>query len=186
MHLACADRPGLLAIFAGAIAAHRFAILTAEVHVTSDGVGIDVFQVRDASGAVPAADDPRFPALAADLGAVLNGETTVETLLLKTRRDGAFAWPDGPMVETRVTADQRGSDVSSIIDVKARDRVGLLHSIADTLARGGLTIALARVTTEGNAAQDTFYVTDTQGAKVADEALIAAVAEVYSRLESGR
>lgn len=185
LHLACADRPGLLAIFAGALAAHRFAILTAEVHVTSDGVGIDVFQVRDASGAVPAADDPRFPALAADLAAVLNGETTVETLLLKTQRDGAFVWPDGPMVETRVTADQRGSDVSSIIDVKARDRVGLLHSIADTLARGGLTIALARVTTEGNAAQDTFYVTDTQGAKVADEALFAAVAEVYSRLESG-
>jgi UTP:GlnB (protein PII) uridylyltransferase len=44
--------------------------------------------------------------------------------------------------------------------------VSFLYSITSALAGTGLTIALAKITTKGDRAEDVFYVTDIFGQKV--------------------
>ena len=51
------------------------------------------------------------------------------------------------------------STTATIVEVATRDRVGILHSITQTLAHLGLDISLAKVSTEGEKVADVFYVT---------------------------
>ncbi len=64
------------------------------------------------------------------------------------------------------------------MEVFGRDRPGFLYAVARTLYELGLTIALAKVNTEGRRVADVFYVTETDGAKLAT----GRFAEVRDRL----
>ena len=55
--------------------------------------------------------------------------------------------------------------VQTIIDIRVHDQVGLLYTISDAFYRLGLNIHLAKITTEAFIAEDSFYVTDTNGGK---------------------
>jgi len=52
-----------------------------------------------------------------------------------------------------------------VVDVRAEDRLGLLHEVAACFTDAGLEIALAKVATEANRAIDSFYVSQ-QGHKL--------------------
>ena len=58
----------------------------------------------------------------------------------------------------RSTSTTRRPQRYTIVDVYTRDRAELLHVIARTLHEKGLTIALAKVNTEGQRVADVFYV----------------------------
>ncbi|MEX0946580.1 MAG: ACT domain-containing protein, partial [Acidimicrobiia bacterium] len=49
------------------------------------------------------------------------------------------------------------------IDIKAHDRIGLLHDLAAVLARLNLDVELAKVDTRGSEAVDVFEVRDRSG-----------------------
>jgi [protein-PII] uridylyltransferase len=59
-------------------------------------------------------------------------------------------------VAARVSVDNQASASCTVVDVRARDCVGLLHTIASALTRAGVEIALAKVSTEGYRAVDSF------------------------------
>ena len=102
------------------------------------------------------------------LRAVLHREQTVEDLL-EARR--AMRPPRGEVAgPPRVTVDNLLSDSHTVIEVKAPDRVGLLHAITSTFSAFGLDIGSARIATEIDHAYDTFYVTDRQGRRLEDPA----------------
>jgi len=63
--------------------------------------------------------------------------------------------------------------------VLARDRPGLLFAVSDALYRLGLTIAVAKINTEGMRVADVFYVSEQDGGKVAPGKRSA---EVHRRL----
>ncbi len=182
LHLVAADRPGLLSRLAGVLAANRFDILGAEVHVTSDGRALDIFRVREAGGGAPSGAEARWGRFRDDLVRVLEGDVSVEDLLLDRQRaaGGTFAWPSPPAVETKVDLDQSASRGYTVIDVQTADRLGLLYQVTRALNDAGLSIVLARITTEADAAHDTFYVADARGGKLTD----ARAAEVAVLLRS--
>jgi [protein-PII] uridylyltransferase len=62
----------------------------------------------------------------------------------------------GVATEIKIADD---SAQATIVEVAARDRVGLLYAITHTLAELGLDISLAKVATEGEKVADVFYVT---------------------------
>ena len=53
-----------------------------------------------------------------------------------------------------------------MVEVVASDRPGLLFALADALFRLGLSVAVAKIATEGTRVTDVFYVADARGAKV--------------------
>ena len=67
---------------------------------------------------------------------------------------------------TEVTVDDRASPRHTVIEVFAKDRPGLLYTIARTLHELGLSIALSKINTEGTKVADVFYVSELDGAKV--------------------
>ena len=51
-----------------------------------------------------------------------------------------------------------------MFELRARDRVGLLHDVAMTMTGRGISIHQAFISTEAERAVDAFYVTDPLGA----------------------
>ena len=92
-------------------------------------------------------------------------QTQIDTLA-KRGIPAEWEWP------TRIRIDTHSAESRTIIEVESADRLGLLHRISKVLTRHGLSIHVARISTEKGAAIDTFYVRTALGKKPTDEALL--------------
>ena len=166
--VAARDRAGLLAAITAAIAASRLEVHKAQIfsRTLPDGHGqaVDLFWVRDRVEGVDAVARA-LPRLVRDLGAALRGE--VEPRDLATDR-GSSPWRErpSPPVVTEVRVDDR-SQQHTVLEVLTRDRTGVLFTLADTLHDLGLSIATAKINTEGTRVADVFYVSERDGSKLA-------------------
>jgi [protein-PII] uridylyltransferase len=158
-----ADRPGLLAKIAGALALAGLNILTAQAFTTEDGVAIDLFVVETAFEGE--ADEDRWRKLRHTLRRALEGRLSLEYRVAEKRRHYPAARTEIP-VEVRVLDD--ASDFFTVVEVEAADRIGLLFDVARTLHDLALDVHLAKVATEGHRVIDAFYVRDLYGRKVED------------------
>lgn len=186
------DRPGLLAAITAAISASRLEVHAAQIHSRVVPVGelIESVASHERSGANPSPDDAgervqavdlfwvrdrgegvegvarALPRLVRDLIALLAGE--VDATELAGRRSNSASYVNAtPRVRTQVSIDNRASPRHTVIEILARDRPGLLFTIADALHRLGLSIAVAKINTEGMRVADVFYVSEVDGSKVA-------------------
>lgn len=167
LHVAARGRVGLLAAVCGVLSAHGLDIILADLHTTTDGRVLDVFRVREVGGGAPEDDPARWDPVLHDLRRVLNKEIRAADLI--AHPEGRFHWPDGPPIETRATFDQRISETCTVVDVIARDRPGLLHAVVQVIADHDCSVELARITTEGDAVHDIFYVQTPDGQKLDDD-----------------
>jgi len=167
------DRPGLLALIAGVLAAHRIDIQHAEVFSTPfeeselgwiAGRALDLFEVRGPEGG--ALEPPRWHAARADLQRVLAGEESLDGLMARRLKASPLPQKPLPRVATKVVIDNDSSREHSVVDVFTADRVGLLHTLARTFFDLGLSVDLARITTEGHRAADAFYVRTRDGGRL--------------------
>ena len=146
------DRPGLLATMSGVLALRGATVLAADAATSADGLVLDVFTVGSAYGAPLEAS--LWPALEADLHAALDGRLPLDDLLASVP---AAADDSG---QIGVEVDNAASQVFSVVEVHAPDRVGLLYRITRALYDLGLDIHHAKVATYPEGALDVFYVWD--------------------------
>ena len=187
------DAPGLLARIAAAITAARLEVLGAQVYSrTMRPAGrahemteaVDLFWVRDArTGAEGVA--AAMPRLLRDLERVCSGELDADELL-RERVGGGSPWRErpSPAVLSEVVVDDRASPRHTVVEVFAKDRPGLLYSLARALHGLGLSIALSKINTEGTKVADVFYVNELDGSKVAPGPRFKAIREAL--LEAAR
>jgi [protein-PII] uridylyltransferase len=199
------DAPGLLARIAAAITASRLEVLGAQVYsrnVTNSGSGstgrlqtteaVDLFWVRDARGNADGVAQV-LPRLVRDLESVCSATTSADDLL-RERIGTASPWRErpSPAVLSEVVVDDRASPRHTVVEVFAKDRPGLLYSLARAMHDLGLGIALSKINTEGTKVADVFYVNELDGSKVAPgprfkairEALLAATSAPNEKLET--
>jgi len=88
--------------------------------------------------------------------------------LLRSRIGTASPWRErpSPAVPTDIVVDDRASPRHTVVETFAKDRPGLLYTLAQALHELGLTIALSKINTEGNKVADVFYVNELDGTKV--------------------
>lgn len=156
------DRPGLLSWIAGALSLAGLSILTAQVFTTDDGVAVDLFEVEGAFEAE--ISQRRWREFRGLLRRTIEGRISLERRVTDQRRH----YPPRSDSPVTVAVDNEASDFSTVIDVGAPDRIGLLHDITSTLAELQLDVHLAKVATYTNRVIDVFYVVDPLGQKVLD------------------
>jgi [protein-PII] uridylyltransferase len=163
-----ADRPGLLASIAAAISANRLEVHAAQVNsrpLRDGGMqAVDLFWVH-IPHAEKASVHERLPKLERDLQKVITGQVAPAELL-KRPRSVRWCERSSPPVFTEVVIDQRASQKHTVIEVLTQDRPGLLFTLAQELHGLGLSITLAKISTEGTRVIDVFYVTEANGEKV--------------------
>jgi [protein-PII] uridylyltransferase len=173
-----ADRPGLLSWIAGALALAGLSILSAQVFTTDDGTAVDLFEVEGVFDA--GVTGSRWRELRTTLRQAVEGQISLER---RVREKRAFYPPksDAPVT---VVLDNDASDFSTVIEVGAPDRIGLLYDITSALADLRLDVHVAKVATYTDRVIDAFYVRDALGSKVTDPAQMAEIeAAVLTRLE---
>ena len=74
-----------------------------------------------------------------------------------------------------VPVDNGASDFSTVIEVGAPDRIGLLYDITRTFADLELDVHVAKVATFTDRVVDAFYVRDALGGKVTDPTQVAEI-----------
>lgn len=163
------DAYGMFYRTAGTIAAQNLNILRAQVYTAKNGIMIDTFQITDAEGKITRYEDV-WKAVIGELRDVLMGRRRPpEPASAPTGRAAAAAIP------ASVTFDNSSSETLTIIDITARDRVGLLYRITRTLYDLNLDIASAKIVTEGIRVADAFYVSDLFRAKIVDPERLAKI-----------
>ncbi len=156
------DAYGMFYRTAGTLAAKNLNILRAQVFTTKNGIMLDSFQITDAQGNLYDYDEA-WESVKVELG---------KSLMSAVRPPEPGRYPASKAapgtVASSVDFDNETSDSFTIVDITARDRVGLLYGITKTFYELNLDIASAKIVTEGIRVMDSFYVTDLLRNKILD------------------
>ncbi len=165
------DRLGLFADTAGLLAAYGLIVRTARVR-TQEGVAANQWQVDS-----PGGDAPDAASIARGLAQLGEGDRApLRALERRTVSAGMFGVVSREL--SRATVVPRASQDSTVIEIRADDRPGLLHQIGMTFARAGLTVHSAYIATYAGQILDTFYVSEFGGRSLSP----ARVAQTISML----
>ncbi len=159
------DRPGLFAAITGVFASMNLDILNARIFTSLDGRILDVFRVSHRGRSDVVMAEQKWTKFRSTLDGVLSGRIDVEPLVENSQRS-PFLNKRVPKVSTVVEVDNEASDGFTIVEVFTEDRIGVLFTITHGLHRLGLSIHVAKISTNVDQVADVFYVTDQSGNKV--------------------
>ena len=161
------DRPGLFAAITGVLTALHFDILNARIFTSSDGRILDVFRISHHGRSELVMAQPKWQKFETMLDGVLEGRIDVARLV-ESSRTSLFLQKRAPKVSTSIQIDNEASDDFTIVEVFTADRIGVLFTITHALHRLGLSIHVAKISTNVDQVADVFYVTEQRGGKIED------------------
>jgi [protein-PII] uridylyltransferase len=168
------DRAGLFARITGVFAALGLDILSARINTRKDGLILDVFRISHAGRSEVVMAPAKWERVCATLEDVLTGTMDVARLVEEAKP--SFFFKHRPVkVPTAVQIDNDASEDFTVIEVYTQDRIGVLFAITYGLHRLGVSIHLAKISTNVDQVADVFYVTDASGRKIHDQELLESI-----------
>jgi [protein-PII] uridylyltransferase len=159
------DRPGLFYRIAAALSGAGASIVDARIHTTRDGMALDNLLVTDARGR--SYEDSRLRkrlANAVDKALRADEEPPLPAMDTLPSRQQAFR------VAPRVLVSDKASSRTTVVEVNARDRPGLLARLAHVIHAAGHQLHSAHIATYGERAVDVFYLTGADGKRLSEGA----------------
>jgi [protein-PII] uridylyltransferase len=129
------------------------------VTTAAGDVAVDTWWVDGGSN-----DPPSPPTLETELRRLADGDRTVLDKL--ARREAGYRAPNGAPGRPRVVLLPGASAESTVLEVRAADRPGLLHAIGSALAGVGVDLRSAHVATHAGQAVDVLYVSEAGGGQL--------------------
>jgi [protein-PII] uridylyltransferase len=156
------DRPLLFTKVVGTISSWGMNILKADACANRNGIVLDALRFSDRFQTLDH-NPSEITRLKQQLIAAISGELDVVALM--KRKFQPEKRPPKVSVETRIHMDNECSSHSTVVEIVALDRPGLLYDICSSFAEHSFNIEVGLIDTEGGAATDVFYVTQ-DGAKL--------------------
>lgn len=161
-----ATEPRLFTAATGVLSALGATIVSARIRQL-ETASMCEFHIQDVHGHSFDEDARRLKNLPQLLGDALQGgaaaaEKLAARRVIKPSHDVA--------VRSAVIIDNRVSASASVVEVNARDRVGLLYAILRAFDACGMQVMTAHINTYGQLAVDVFYVKDSYGHKITHHA----------------
>jgi [protein-PII] uridylyltransferase len=156
------DRPGLFSRVAGAVALKGLTVLAADA-ASEGGMAASRFRLDLGDVEVP------WEEVVSDVRRAVEGRLAIEARLAQRAR-AHRRLPAGMRLvgEPSVRVDNNASGTSTVVEVRAPDRLGVLYRITRAFADLDLDIRSAKVSTLGHEVVDAFYVRTASGAKIVD------------------
>ena len=185
------DRAGLFYKLAGALSVAGLSILGAKVISRTDHIAIDTFYVVEPGrGVVQSAAAQEIFAKTIEAALVGNKDLYPE-IVAQAKKIAASRYLSAPNGEAlhssfppTVEVYHELSMQRTIVEIQARDQIGLLYRLAKIISDHSFDITFARIGTERGVAIDTFYIESANHAPVENperlHALREALAEVIS------
>lgn len=174
------DHPGLFAWIAGVLASLGLDILSARITTSSNGLILDVFRISHSSRPEIVMDSQKWTRVGSALDGVLRGSIDVARLVEESERPSLFK-RRGPKVSTRIQIDNEASHDFTIVEVYTQDRVGVLFAITYGLHQLGISIHLAKISTNVDQVADVFYVTGEGGTKIQERERLEIIRQTLCR-----
>lgn len=180
------DRAGLFYKLAGAFSVAGLSILGAKVISRSDHIAIDTFYVVEPGrGVVQSASAQETFAKTIESALVASKDLYPDILAQAkkhTSRYTATNRNDGPHTSFPPTVEvyHELSMERTIVEIQARDQIGLLYRLAKTISDHGFDITFARIGTERGVALDTFYIESSDPARPADKERLHALRDTLA------
>ncbi|MGI8706378.1 MAG: [protein-PII] uridylyltransferase [Sphingomicrobium sp.] len=155
------DREGLFFRICAGLASAGASIIDARVHTTRDGMALDNLLVQD-SQERPYKDKRLRNRLVRSVESALKSDEPPEIPAgrLEGKRVSAFH------VAPSVAIAERASSRTTVVEVNALDRPGLLARLARAIHRCGQKVHSAHIATYGERAVDVFYLSNARGQKL--------------------
>ena len=161
------DRPGMLSKAAGVLALNSLEVHAATLR-SHGGATVDAFTVSPRFGSLPDAT-----LLREQLSRAIDGSLPLADKLTAKERDYGGPPLDPPPAKVLWFDDEATGAV--VLELRAADRIGLLHRVAGALEQCGVDVRWARVSTLGATVVDSFSIAGTDlDRKQIERAVLAA------------
>ncbi len=160
------DQPDLFVRLSGYFSSIGYSIMDAKIHTTKHGYALDSFNLFDASNR--GIDRETCAIIEHDLIEVLLGRIQPRTPGIGRISRQVRSFPIAP--DVMLEPDESGQQY--VLSIRAADRTGLLHAIAETLTRHGVALHTARISTLGERAEDTFLISGRSLSQSRDRVLL--------------
>lgn len=138
-----------------------YSIADAKIHTTRHGYALDSFILLDPNGHLNSRD--MIALIEHDLASRLHVDSPIDQPMNGRLSRQVKHFPIAPEILTK--PDERHQ--MHIMQVTAADRPGLLYAVASTLARHGINLHTAKITTLGERAEDVFLISGSELAQSA-------------------
>jgi [protein-PII] uridylyltransferase len=169
------DQMGLVAKVAGILAMNRLAVRAAKISTLGERA-IQEWYVRPLFG-----DPPAQEILYTDLDRSVSGTFDIEAAMAKRTQQRTSRTGGTPPAQAQVSIE-RVSGTQMVLEVRAPDAPALLYKIASCIAREGVEVVGAKISTLGVDTVDVFFVKEAGGAELSEPSARSLVKALESEL----
>jgi [protein-PII] uridylyltransferase len=182
--IVCAkDRGGLLSDICGAITSMTYNIKWAKIYTMDNRVTIDNIIIDNPFSGVKMPSEKQASLKERIIATIKDGKDIQRQII---QSESSLKGPAQVFAKKdKIVFDNDVSSNCTVIDIYAKDRIGLLHDILCTFNSLQLSVYRAKISTDVDRVVDSFYLVDANDNKILDENMLDTIREeLFKKIEA--